>query len=93
MSVKPRSNNPYDGYYTGSVRASEPIVLTTDDATPSAQPRGVWVSAAGTIVGRLVDDNADSTWLHVPVGFFKACFSVVRKASSGTTATLDNFCY
>jgi hypothetical protein len=67
-------------------RAAVAINVSGGDQILTSYARGVYVSAAGNIVGRLADDTADQTFANLVAGlYYPFCFALVRQ--TGTTAT------
>lgn len=72
---------------------SEPISQAADAVPTRGSPRAVYVSVAGTVVGRLQDDSVDSTWANVPVGPLSLVFKKINSTANGTSATVTQFIY
>jgi len=62
------------------------LAVTTSDTNAQPVGRGLFVGTGGNIVGRLVNDSADTTWKNVPSGSLLAVqFAFIR--ATNTTAT------
>lgn len=81
------ANNSVNKLRSSTGRGSEAVDISSADHTFAQPVRGVYVSVTGNIVGRLPDDDADSTWHNVPVGIFPMAFTVIRKTSTTATVT------
>jgi hypothetical protein len=81
------SNLPFGS--AGSGRFQETVDISGGDYTcPAASKpyiRGIAVNVSGFVVGRLIDDDVDSTWL-INAGMDRGLvFAIIRQ--TGTTAT------
>lgn len=86
--AKQVGNQPGGVFSNASVRAAEPVTgIPGSDYTftNTGLIRGIWVDVAGTVAGRLVGDDADSTWTFAASTAHPFAFSVIRTA--GTSAT------
>lgn len=81
------ARSQWPGGETASGTASEACSHSGGDHTFVDKIRGVYVSVAGNITGRLPGDAADSLWSNVPVGIFQLGFTIIRQ--TGTTATVQ----
>lgn len=74
-------------------KQSEAVDISSTDFTASYDNvRGIWVGGAGTLIVRLANDNADSTFTGVPAGTLLE-LNVRKVIKTSTTATAMRLLY
>ena len=67
-------------------RSSYPVTPNDSAEIGAIEPKGIWVGGAGTIVGQLVGDEADRTFVGIGAGsMLPLRFRLIK--ATGTTAT------
>ena len=75
------ANEPY--------RQAEAINVASADQILTVYARGVYISSAGNIVGRLVDDTADQTFTGLLAGqTYPFSFVIIRKTNTTAAGLL-----
>lgn len=79
---------PGDGVATGKDvgQPTQSAPVTPSDSTniTTTATKGLWVGGAGTIIGRLVGDQADRTWTVAAGTYLPGSFALVKAASTAT---------